>query len=117
MANTSAIRIGGKTLTLSVGTVLHSAAVVVGNTNDQMNYVACLNTGTASVAIKFSTMAADSAVLAADGAYGDFVLPAIMETPILLATPPVSNSFPLYVTAIGASGTNLVYLTPMVDQA
>ena len=117
MANTSVVRLGGPSLTLSVGTAAHAAAIVKGTTNDQMNYVSCLNTGTANVAIKFSTISTNTAVLATDGNYGDFVLPALMEVPIVIATPPVSNAFPLYVTAIAASGTNLVYCISLVDQS
>jgi hypothetical protein len=117
MANTSVVRLGGPTLCLSVGTGAHAAAIVKGSYNDQMNYVSCLNTGTGSVAIRFSTIAADVAVLATDGTYGDYVLPAVMETPVVLACPPISSAFPVYVTAIGSTTGNLVYIAPLVDQS
>ena len=117
MANTSVVRIGGPTLCLSVGITAHAAAIVKGSTNDQMNYVSLLNTGTGNVAIKFSTIATDVAVLPTDGTYGDFVLPAVMETPIVIACPPVANSFPLYVTAIASTAANLVFIAPLVDQS
>ena len=117
MANTSAFRIGGSTLGLSVGTTAHSAVALTSNTSDQINFVACTNTGSATVAIKFSTISTDVAKLPTDGTFGDFVLPAAMETPILIAVPAVNMQNPVYVTAIAASGTNLVYVTPTVDQS
>ena len=117
MANTSAFRIGGSTLGLSVGTTAHSAVALTSNTSDQINFVACTNTGSATVAIKFSTILTDVAKLPTDGTFGDFVLPAAMETPILIAVPAVNMQNPVYVTAIAASGTNLVYVTPTVDQS
>lgn len=117
MANTSVVRLGGPTLCLSVGTGAHAAAIVKGSYNDQMNYVSCLNTGTGNVAIKFSTISADVAVLATDGTYGDYILPALMETPIVIACPPISNAYPVYVTAIASTAANLVFIAPLVDQS
>lgn len=117
MANMSVLRLGGSTLGLSVGTSVHSAVALKANTPDQINYVSCLNTGSANVAIKFSTISTDAAVLPADGTFGDFLLPALMETPIVIACPPINSQAACYVTAIAASGTNLVYVTPMVDQS
>jgi hypothetical protein len=117
MANTSVLRLGGPTLALSVGLTAHAAAIVKGSYNDQMNYVSLLNTGTGNVAIRFSTLSTDVAVLPTDGTYGDFVLPAVMETPIVIACPPISNSFPVYVTAIGSTAANLVFIAPLVDQS
>jgi len=117
MANMSVIRLGGSTLGLSVGTTAHSAVALKANTPDQINYVSCINTGSANVAIKFSTISTDVAALPGDGTFGDFVLPGLMETPIVIACPPVNSQAPCYVTAIAATGTNLVYVTPMVDQS
>ena len=117
MANTSAFRLGGQTLGLSVGTTAHSAVALTSNTPDLINFVACTNTGTATVAIKFSTISSDVAKLPTDGTFGDFVLPAGMTTPILIAVPAVNMQYPVYVTAIASAGTNLVYVTPTVDQS
>jgi hypothetical protein len=118
MANTSVTRIGGKTVALSVTASAHAAVQLTGFTNDQINYVSCLNTGAVSVAVKFSTLSTDSAVLPVDGTPGDFLLPAIMETPIVLACPAINGQVPCYVTAIGAAaGPSLVYFTPSVDQS
>ena len=118
MANTSVIRIGGKTAALSVTASAHSAVQLTSFTNDLINYIACLNTGAANVAIKFSQLSTDTAALPADGTPGDFLLPALMTTPIVVACPPIGGQLPCYVTAIGsAAGPSLVYLTPSVDQS
>jgi len=118
MANTSVIRIGGKTAALSVTASAHSAVQLTANTNDLINYIACLNTGAVNVAIKFSQLSSDSATLPVDGTLGDFLLPALMTTPIVVACPPIGGQLPCYVTAIGsAAGPSLVYLTPAVDQS
>jgi hypothetical protein len=118
MANTSVIRNGGKTVALSVTASAHAAVQLTGNTNDQINYVSCLNTGAVSVAVRFSQLSTDSATLPVDGTPGDFLLPAAMQLPIVLACPPINMQKPCYVTAIGsAAGPSLVYLTPAVDQS
>ena len=118
MANTSVIRVGGKTVALSVTASAHAAVQLNGFTNDQINYVACMNTGAVNVAVKFSTISTDAATLPVDGTPGDFLLPALMEFPIVLACPPINSQQPCYVTAIGAaSGPSLVYFTPAVDQS
>jgi hypothetical protein len=116
MANTSVIRLAGQTLGLSVTTSVHSAVALVANTTDQANYVSCLNTGTGSVAIKFSQISTDAAAIPGDSTFGDFILPAVMEVPIVIACPVINGQFPCYVTAKSVSGTNLVYVTPLVDQ-
>ena len=118
MAASSVQRNAGQTVALSVTSTAHAAVLINSNTNDQINYVSCLNTGAVSVAVKFSTLSTDSAVLPVDGTPGDFLLPAIMETPIVLACPAINGQVPCYVTAIGAAaGPSLVYFTPSVDQS
>ena len=117
MANTSVLRIGGPTLGLTVGTAAHSAVQLKANTPDQINYVACLNTGSGNVAIKFRQLSTDTAALPTDGTFADFVLPGVMETPVVLACPPMNSQLPCYVTAIASSAGNTVFITPMVDQS
>jgi len=118
MSNTTVIRIGGKTVALSVTASAHAAVQLTGNTNDQINFVSCLNTGAVSVAIRFSPLSTDAATLPVDGTVGDFLLPPLMTRPIVLACPPINMQIPCYVTAIGsAAGPSLVYLTPAVDQS
>jgi hypothetical protein len=118
MANTSVIRIGGKTAALSVTASAHSAVQLTANTNDLINYVSCLNLGSVSVAVKFSQLSSDSATLPVDATPGDFLLPPLMTTPVVVACPPIGGQLPCYVTAIGsAAGPSLVYLTPAVDQS
>lgn len=118
MANTSVIRTGGKTVALSVTASAHAAVQLTATTNDQINYVACLNTGAVNVAVRFSQLSTDAATLPVDGTPGDFLLPALMEFPIVLACPTINMQKPCYVTAIGAAaGPSLVYFTPSVDQS
>jgi len=118
MANTSVIRIGGKTAALSVTGSAHAAVQLTANTNDLINYVSCMNFGAVSVAIKFSQLSSDTAALPVDGTPGDFILPPLMTVPVVLACPPIGGQLPCYVTAIGsAAGPSLVYLTPAVDQS
>jgi hypothetical protein len=89
---------------------------LVANTTDQANYVSCLNVGTGSVAIRFSTVSTDAATVPGDGTFGDYILPALMSSPLVLACPVINNQNACYVTAKSVSGTNLVYITPLVDQ-
>ena len=118
MANTSVIRNGGKTVALSVTGSAHAAVQLTATTNDQINYVSCLNTGAVNVAVRFSQLSTDAATLPSDGTPGDFLLPALMQLPIVLACPPINMQSPCYVTAIGAgAGPSLVYFTPAVDQS
>ena len=117
MSNTVVIRQGGKTVALSVGATAHAAVQISGNTNDQINFASCLNTGSAPVTIKFSQLSTDVASIPVDGTPGDYVLPASMQWPITLAVPTINTQNPCYVTAIAGSGTNLVYITPAVDQS
>ena len=117
MANTSVIRIGGPTLALSVGVTAHAAVALKSSVNDQMNYVSLLNTGSGNVAIRFSTISTDVAVLPTDGTFGDYVLPALMEVPIAIACSVINNQNPVYVTAIASTAANLVFIAPLVDQS
>jgi hypothetical protein len=118
MANTSVIRNGGKTVALSVTASAHAAVQLTGFTNDQINFVSCINTGAVNVAVKFSTISTDAATLPVDGTPGDFLLPALMTSPMILACPPINMQKSCYVTAIGAAaGPSLVYFTPAVDQS
>lgn len=77
-------------------------------TNDQVNYVSLINTGTSAIAVKFGRTDPGAAVLPTDGTPADFVLPAGMTQPVTLAVPQT----PYYMTAISASATGIVYVTP-----
>ena len=114
MAGTSVIRTAGPTVALSVTASSTSATLIDDNTNDQINYASFLNTGSAGVAIKWGDANVGAAVLPVSGTNGDFLLPAGMTSPVVLAVP----TTPFYVRAIGsAAGPSLVYITPAADQS
>ena len=112
MAGTNTFHPGGKTLGLSVAATSH-AAVSLGldKLTDFCAYAACINTGSTTVAIRFSKDQT-AATLPSDGTLGDFVLPPTMTQPLSIPIP----SDAAYVTAIGsAAGPSLVYVTPLVN--
>jgi len=114
MANTSVLRLAGKTTAISVTASSTSATIVDDYTNDQVNFAAFLNTGSVAVAVKMGDANVGAAVLPVSGTPGDFLLPASMSSPIVLACPTV----PFYVRMIGAAaGPSLVYVTPVGDQS
>jgi len=114
MANTSVLRLAGKTTAVSVTASSTSATIVEDQTNDQVNFAAFLNTGSVAVAVKLGDANVGAAVLPVSGTPGDFLLPASMSSPIVLACPTV----PFYVRMIGAAaGPSLVYVTPVGDQS
>ena len=113
MANTSVLRPAGVTYAQSVGATSTTALLIEDNTNDQVNYTSFLNTGTSAVAVKWGLTDPGAAVLPVDGTPGDFVLPAGMTRPLIVATP----ASPYYLTAISASATGILYVTPAADQS
>jgi hypothetical protein len=114
MANTSVLRLAGKTTAISVTASSTSATIIDDYTNDQTNFAAFLNTGSVAVAVKLGDANVGAAVLPVSGTPGDFLLPAGMTSPIVLACPTV----PFYVRMIGAAaGPSLVYVTPVGDQS
>ena len=109
MPNIAQIRPAGPTLGLSVVAASHAAVALTLYAGEYPTWVACLNTGPNTVAIKFSQTGVAS-VLPGDGTTGDYILPALMTGPVLL---PLTSLTP-YVTAIGsAAGPALVYVTPV----
>ena len=114
MANTTVLRVVGKTTAVSVTASSTTATLVEDQTNDQVNYASFLNTGAVAVAVKMGDANVGAAVLPVSGTPGDFLLPAAMTFPIVLACPTV----PFYVRMIGsAAGPSLVYVTPVGDQS
>ncbi len=114
MANTTVLRVVGKTTAISVTASSTSATSIDDQVNDQVNYASFLNTGTVAVAVKLGDANVGAAVLPVSGTPGDFLLPAAMTFPIVLACPTV----PFYVRMIGAAaGPSLVYVTPVADQS
>jgi len=115
MALTNVIRTAGVTHAVSVGATSTSALLITANTNDQVNYCTFLNTGATQVAVNIGDANLAAAVLPVSGSTtGNFVLPASMTTPVVLAVP----AAPFYVRMIGsASGPSIVYVTPTADQS
>ena len=115
MAGSTVIRNAGVTTAMSVGATSTSAVQIDDNTNDQINYVQLLNTGSNPVAVKFGDANVGAAVFPVSGtSTGDYVLPANMTYPAILACP----TTPLYIRAIGsAAGPAIIYVTPTADQS
>lgn len=115
MANTSVVRTAGSTYALSVTGSSHASVLIDDNTNDQVNFASFLNPGTVAVAVKMSSLATcPPATFPADGTPGDYVLPPLMSSPLVLAVP----TTPFTMTAIGASaGPTVIYVTPTADQS
>ena len=104
-------RVVGPTVAVSAGATATSEALVNNNPNIQCNYVALINTGATSVAVKFGPTGVDAPVLPVSGSTtGNFVLPPLMTDAILFAVP----TTPTYVRMIGsAAGPSIVYVTPV----
>ena len=115
MANTIVLRNVGVTTAISVGATSTAATAITANTNDQVNYASFINTGATYVAVNIGDASVAAAVLPVSGSTtGNFVLPASMTQPIVLAVP----ASPYYVRMIGsASGPSIVYVTPVGDQS
>ena len=113
MAGSTVQRNAGNTYALSVTSSSHAAVLIDDNTNDQINYTSFINTGTSPMAVKWGQSDPGAAVLPTDGTPADYVLPAGMTSPLILATP----TTPYYLTAISASATGLLYVTAAADQS
>jgi hypothetical protein len=115
MSNTTVLRPVGVTTAISVGATSTAATLITASTNDQVNYASFINTGATYVAVSLGDANVAAAVLPVSGSTtGNFVLPASMTVPIVLAVP----ANPYYVRMIGsASGPSIVYVTPVGDQS
>jgi len=115
MANTSVIRQAGKTYALDVTNTSYSSIEIDDNTNDQVNFCSFLNPSANYVAIHMAaTNPAPAAIFPVDGTPGDYVLPPLMEYPIVLACP----TTPFHMTAISnVAGPSTIYVTPTADQS
>jgi hypothetical protein len=113
MASSSVQRNAGQTVALSVTSTAHSAVLINSNTNDQINYTSFINTGASPIAVRWGTVDPGAPVFPVDGTNGDFVLPAAMNLPVIIATP----AAPYYLTAKSNSATaGILYVTPAADQ-
>lgn len=115
MAVSSVIRNVGATTAMSVGATSTAAVLIESKTNDQVNYVQLLNTGSNPVAVKLGDANVGAAVFPVSGSTtGDYVLPAGMTQPVIVASP----ACPFYIRAIGsAAGPAIIYVTPTGDQS
>jgi hypothetical protein len=110
MINTPVMRYSGPTYTMDLDTNVSDALQIVPTTNDQVNYVSLLNTGTDLAAVEFANAEAVlvEPTIATTGNSGSFVLPGSMNFPLILAVP----KGPFWIQAI-SSGTNTLYVTPI----
>ena len=115
MANTSVLRLAGQTYAISVTATSSTSLLIDDQTNDQVNFAAFLNAGAKACAVKVSSLSTcPAAVFPVAGTPGDFVLPANMTLPIVLAVPAV----PFTMTAIcGGTDTTTLYVTAAADQS
>ena len=115
MSNTTVLRPVGVTTAISVTASSTTATQIKASTNDQVNYASFINTGSTYVAVSLGDANVAAAVLPVSGTTtGNFVLPASMTVPIVLAVP----ASPYYVRLIGSgAGPSIVYITPVGDQS
>lgn len=115
MSNTTVLRPVGVTTAISVAAASTTATQIKASTNDQVNYASFINTGSTYVAVSLGDANVAAAVLPVSGTTtGNFVLPASMTVPIVLAVP----ASPYYVRLIGSgAGPSIVYITPVGDQS
>ena len=115
MANTSVLRLAGQTYAIAVTATSSTSLTIDDQTNDQVNFASFLNAGAKACAVKVSSLATcPASVFPVAGTPGDFVLPANMTTPIVLAVP----TTPFSITAIcGGTDTTTLYVTPAADQS
>lgn len=115
MAGTSVVRNVGVTYKLSVTDTSSTSLLIEDNTNDQVNFVQLLNVASSPCAVKMSSLATcPPAVFPVVGTPGDYVLPPLMEVPMVLACP----TTPFSLTAIcPAAGTTDLYITATADQS
>lgn len=116
MANTSVIRLAGKTTRFDVTATSYASTLIDDTTNDQVNFASFTNVGSGACIVRFTNYSpCPAAVWPADGAAAEgYVLPPLMEVPIVLAVP----TTPFYMTAVCPSGsTTSLYVTPAADQS
>lgn len=104
----------GPTQAFSVTNTSHAPVALTFYTNDQCNFMAALNVGSVAVAYRVTQSGSPATFPVDGGGGGDFVLPPLMEFPIIISIPAMTPT----VTAIaGAVGPTLCYFTPVGDQS
>jgi len=114
MAGSTVQRNAGQTVALSVTSTAHAAVLIDDSTNDQINFTSFLNLGASPIAIKMGQADPGAPVFPSDGTNGDYVLPPLMTSALILACP----TTPYYLTAKSNSVTaGILYVTPAADQS
>ena len=110
MINTPVQRNAGQTYTMDLTTLASDPLLITPTTNDNVNYVGLLNTGSDVAAIEMAPLSENlvTPTIASSGASGSFVLPGGMNFPLIIAAP----KGPFYIQAI-SGGTNTLYVTPI----
>ena len=124
MAESIVHRPAGPTYALSVTNTQHAAVAVTNFSNDVVPYAAFTNPGSVAVCVAVYQLSQTGGaqqptlVFPVDGTpttITSFLLPPLMEVPIVLAVPTGNDGFS--VTAIGAAaGPTIIYVTPVVAQ-
>lgn len=112
MSTTFAYRLGGKTTKVSVTATASNYQLISDNTNTQVTYAAFLNGGTKPCAVSVNANGEGDKAAFPGASAGDFVLPASMIAPIVLAVP--QNEFYLSAVCDGTDTTTL-YVTPVIN--
>ena len=105
-------RPNGPTYRITVPASASTALAIVPNTNVENNYVALINTGTASVVVTLGTEAATTptaAVPSTGASTPGIILPPGMHYPIVVPAP--RNTF--YISIIGTAANGECFVTPL----
>jgi len=114
MSNTNVLRYVGPTTVIAISGTASTATTISASGNNQMDYCAFLNPTANIVTINIFPVVGGvgtaGAATAASGTTNQIVLGVSMQTPMVIAVPPVFS-----ISAIGTSGS--LYVTPVGDQS
>ena len=114
MSNTNVLRYVGPTTVIAISGTASTATTISASGNNQMDYCAFLNPTANIVTINIVPVVGGvgtaGAATAASGTTNQIVLGVSMQTPMVIAVPPVFS-----ISAIGTSGS--LYVTPVGDQS
>lgn len=105
-------RPNGPTYRITVPSSASTPLAIVPNTNVENNYVALINTGTASVVVTMGTESgttATPAVPTSTNSTPGIILPPAMNYPVVVPAP--RNTF--YVAIIGTAANGECFITPL----
>jgi P pilus assembly chaperone PapD len=114
MAATNVLRFIGPTTVIGISGTASTATTISPSGNNQMDYCAFLNPTANIVTINIVPVVGGvgtaGAATVASGTTNQIVLGVSMQTPMVIAVPPVFS-----ISAIGTSGS--LYVTPVGDQS